>query len=167
MTRVLVFTLTLLLAATYIPLTEVNAGYSWNYGWGDAPLNFVWASSSVSTEFSFPYARSSHYANTYNASGTPGYRNGITVRAYYIFTSTIKGPEDIPPKGKKDKDWVSAGSWWWTSKNYSFNMGGKKEGVYTITGKSELTVKADLDQNGSFETHDGWNTNTFTRFEIE
>lgn len=167
MKRFLVFTLTVLFATSCLFLTNLSAGHDAVSGYGDGMLNFVWGSSGVTTEYDAPYARSMHFANFYNYSGHQGWRAAIPVRYYYILHSEILGPGiDDWTKGRDGHGDVAGRDWWSTSETYSFNMGGRREGRYTIAASTDLTVKADLDGDGNPETQDGWDTSASTEFRI-
>jgi len=153
-------------AALFLTNLTVETNWDSDGRWGEGMLDFVWASSSVTASWDSTYARSTHSADVYNASGDPGYRDAISVRYYWIFESKVEGPWNQTKEDDAHGD-VHAGTYWWTSENYSFNMNGKREGRYTITAKVDLTVKADLDGDGNPETQEGRNTKAVTRFEIE
>ena len=160
MKRFFVFTLTALFVTTCLFLTNLIAE-------NDMDTDFVFDGdvevyTEVTTWFSFPLAKSVHQAAIHNNSNK-------SVRYYYTFKATVSGPEEIPAKEKSDHGWVAKNDSWYDSKNFSFNMRGRKEGKYTITAKADLTVKSDLNGDGDFEDPgeiDGVDSSCSTTFRI-
>lgn len=156
-----VFTLTALFVTTCLFLTNLIAE-------NDMDSKFVFNGdvevyTEVTPWFNFPLAKSVHQAAVHNNSDR-------SIRYYCTFTATVSGPEEIPPKEKSYQGWVAKDTSWYESKNFSFNMRGRRAGRYTITADADLTVKSDLSGDGDFEEPgeiDGEDSSCFTRFDIE
>ena len=114
----------------------------------------------VSTGFNFPYATSYHDAFLNNYAK-------IAVKYYCEFLATVSGPEKIDPKKAEPEGWVGMNDFGFEYEYFRFNMRGKEEGWYTITGESNLNVKADTNGNGAFDSFHSWPAACFTPFEIE
>ena len=158
MKRFFVFTLTALFATTFLFLTNLIAASNSDKGYklgGD-----VYGYAYISTGFNFPYATSYHDAHVWNYSGR-------AIKYYCTFEATVSGPSEIEPKKAEPEGWVEIDGFAFESDYFRFNMRGKEAGEYTITGKSDLDVKVDLNGDGDFDAFPSWRASTFTPFEIE
>ena len=79
----------------------------------------------------------------------------------------MSGPEEIDPKKAEPEGWVGMDGFGFESEYFRFNMRGKADGWWTITGESDLNVKADTNGDGAFDSFPSWGASCFTPFEIE
>ena len=155
-----VFTLTALFATTCLLLTDLPAEVDIDQG---TKLQNVWGEAYVSTRYDAPHARG--YADGF-------FLNNLDrlVRRYFKFKVEVTGPgNQIQPKQRSGHGDLPGGERWVDAQNYSFHMGGKPAGRYTVTASSDLTAKVDFNNNGQFgegEVAD-WNAKCSTVFDIE
>ena len=154
-----VFTLTVLFA-TCLLLTDLIAEYDVDQR---TQLQNVWGEAYVSTSYDHPHAR--------------GYADGFLmnnldrlVRRYFTFKVEVTGPgKKIKPKQRSGHGDLPGGERWVDAQNYSFHMGGKPAGHYTVTASSDLTAKVDFNNNGQFDKDEVayWKAKCSTDFRIE
>lgn len=164
MKRFFVFALIALFAATCLLVVNLNADNPTDTDSGTV-LDNVFVEAYAATYWSSPYA-SSHMDGAIINNG------GDRVKYYFEFLTNMDGPlwndEDKVKAGGAD-DWVEIGARWSNNYNVSFNLSNERDGDWTIWASSEVTVKADLDDNGILNDMDETEVMTayaWTDFEI-
>ena len=162
MKRIFVFTLTALFAITCLFLTDLPAwgNYEdWDDGYADMPFEDVYGYVYVTVwyEPGVFTAYSSHHFFLNNGVHLP-------VNYSYYFSSGVTGPADIDPQNSGDAGQV-ANDEVLDSDQFSYDMAGE-EGVFTISGNSDLYIDADFDHNNMPDAWDQWNASAFILFEI-
>lgn len=161
MKRFFVLSITTLFVTTCLFLPNLIAEWNSESGWKNLSNNKgrVYGYVYVNTGWSFPFATSYHEAHLRNDAK-------LAVKYYATFTATVDGPSKIDPKQVEPEGWVGMGDFGYEDQNFRFNMRGKDDGWYTITGESDLDVKADTNGDGNFDSFLGWDTDTFTPFQL-
>lgn len=160
MKRLFIFTLTVLFATTCLLLTHLTAEWDSDQGTKELANNKgeVYGYAYVCTGWDFPYATSYHDSHAWNYAK-------IAVKYYCKFEATVSGPEEIEPKKAEPEGWIAMDGFAYEDEYFRFNMRGKEEGWYTITGETDLNVKADTNGNGAFDSFLSWSADSFTPFE--
>ncbi len=167
-----VFTLTVLFATTCLLLTNLFAEHDndmdedWAFKDHENPevRQIVWGEAYASTWYDPPFAKSYQYAYVSNSS------DEVPIRCYYTFRTTLTGPAAFEPIVDQGDGTAPRNDWWveaTDSSHFRFSLNGKPDGLYTIHASSDLTVKADFDNNGSLESVDGFHASISTDFRKE
>ena len=154
MKRFLIFTLTLLFATTYLPLTLLAAESDYR---GTSLFNgTVYGVTYVSTSFSYPIASTSHAVTVSNsgAGSVKFYLTG-TMRVYWNGGSFLPNP-------KEKSDIVAANGYGGDSVSFSCNLRNKDSGPGSVYGSTDLKVR-DISTNA---VEWGTSAHAVTTFEL-
>lgn len=151
--------------ACFVPTHLYSADWARDARMGSF-LKFIYGYVKVEYSYEFPNVTSNHSAVIYNDSGGvhPDWPQDIRVKYYADATSKlepVKGKFNQPfepEKGAHAEGWVDAAdSWSWiVPPSLEFDLIDQPWGEYKITTDTLLTVKADLDFDGTLETVEKW-----------
>ena len=163
MKRFFVSTLTMMFL-TCMFLTNVLADYSsiGEYGYAPPPFDSVYGYSYVTLWYDADasIAYSSHNFFVSNGGNVP-------IRYYYLFECSMEGIMDFPPQDKDDEGWVNINKVADDDEVFQYDMANSPAGRYDLRGSTQVSIKADFDNNGNFDAFHNWDAPTTIRIILD